>query len=348
LNGAAGMERSRLASTALLLLLVVAMAALPLTPLGADKFTMQLLTRIMIMAILAMSLDLAMGVCGLVSFGHAAFFGLAGYVLALMTPPGESVGFWTSLAAAMAAAGALALLIGVLVLRTTGVYFIMVTLALAQMLYFLFHDTKLAGGSDGIYIYVRPDAALFGFRPFDLENVQHLYYVVLATLLLSYLLLRRMLRSLFGKVLSGIRINELRMKSLGYATFRYKLVCFTLSGTFAGLAGYLAALQFGVVNPDMLGWHLSGSAMMMVILGGMGTLWGSVIGASAMILAEMGFQSLPAVTIHGSEFNLGKHWQLWMGSFIVLVALYLPQGLGGALSGAWKKLFARKVEPGHE
>lgn len=348
LSGMARPGRSGLApaaSAALLVILVVAMAVLPLTPLGADKFTIQLLTRIMIMAILAMSLDLAMGVCGLVSFGHAAFFGLAGYVLALVAPQGEAAGFWTSIAMALAATAVLALVMGALVLRTTGVYFIMVTLALAQMLYFLFHDTKLAGGSDGIYIYVRPDATLFGFRPFNLDNVQHLYYVVLAALSLSYLLLRRMLSSLFGKVLSGIRINESRMQSLGYATFRYKLVCFTLSGTFAGLAGYLAAVQFGVVNPDMLGWHLSGSAMMMVILGGMGTLWGAVIGAAAMILAEMGFQALPAVTINGSEFNLGKHWQLWMGSFIVLVALYLPQGLGGALSALWRALFAGKAAP---
>lgn len=337
-------DQGRFAAAALLACLIVAMAVLPQTALGADKFTIQLLTRIMIMAIFAMSLDLAMGVGGLVSFGHAAFFGVAGYVLALLTPQGEAVGFWTSMGAAMATAGVLALVIGMLVLRTTGVYFIMVTLALAQMLYFLFHDTKLAGGSDGLYIYVRPDATLFGLRPFDLENVRHLYYVVLAALSVSYLLLRRLLNSLFGKVMSGIRINESRMRSLGYATFRYKLVCFTLSGTLAGLAGYLAAVQFGVVNPDMLGWHLSGSAMMMVILGGMGTLWGAVIGAAAMILAEMGFQALPAVPFNGSEFNLGKHWQLWMGSFIVLVALFLPQGLGGALSAVWRALFGAKTE----
>jgi branched-chain amino acid transport system permease protein len=326
---------------------VIAMVLLPLSPLGADKFTIQLLTRIMIMAILAMSLDFAMGCCGLVSFGHAAFFGVSGYVLALLTPSGEATGFWSSLAIAMGVSGALALAIGLLVLRTTGVYFIMVTLALAQMLYFLFHDTKLAGGSDGIYIYVRPDASLFGMRPFDLENVQHLYYVVLVALLLCFLLLRRVLNSLFGRVMSGIRINESRMLSLGYATFRYKLVCFTLSGTLAGLSGYLAALQFGVVNPDMLGWHLSGSAMMMVILGGMGTLWGSVIGAAAMILAELGFQSLPEVMLNGTEFQFGKHWQLWMGSFIVLVALFLPQGLGGVLSASWRAPLQRKAAP-HE
>jgi branched-chain amino acid transport system permease protein len=194
----------------------------------------------------------------------------------------------------------------------------MVTLAFAQMLYYVFHDTKIAGGADGIYIHVRPDAALGGWKPFDLENYVHLYYVVLVLAVLTHVLLRRLLASPFGRVLAGIRVNEPRMRSLGFATFRYKLVCFVIAGALAGMAGYLAASQFGFVNPDLLGWHLSGSAMMMVILGGMGTPGGAALGAFVMMLLELLFQGWT------------KHWQLLMGGTIVLVALLLPHGLAGS------------------
>src|SRR5258708_33298598 len=193
----------------------------------------------------------------------------------------------------MMAAGVLALIIGALVLRTGGIYFIMATLAFAQMLYFLLHDTRIAGGSDGMYIYVRPDAALFGWRPFDLEKFSDFYFVALALFLSAFCFIAVLRVSLFGRVIAGIRVNEQRMRSLGYATFRYKLACFVLAGMLAGLAGYLAAAQFGVVNPDMLGWHFSGAALMMVILGGMGTLAGPGIGAAAVVLPGRGVPSLP-------------------------------------------------------
>ena len=307
--------------------LLICLAALLFLPAVSEKFYVQLFTKMMIMAIFAMSLDLIMGYAGLVSFGHAAFFGSAGYVLAYAAPQYQAANFWTSLPLAMGLSALLALAIGLLVLRTAGIYFIMVTLAFAQMLYFLFHDTKIVGGSDGVYIYVRPDASIAGWKPFDLENYNHLYYVVLVLVTLTFLLLRRVLGSLFGRVIVGIRTNEQRMKSLGFPTFRYKLACFVISGTLAGMAGYLAATQFGVVNPDMLGWHLSGSAMMMVILGGMGTLSGAALGAFVMMLAEIGFQALP----QAGAINLGKHWQLFMGTFIVLVALLLPHGLLGLI-----------------
>jgi branched-chain amino acid transport system permease protein len=140
-----------------------------------------------------------------------------------------------------------------------------------------------------------------------------------------YALLRRVLASPFGRVIAGIKVNEPRMRSLGYATLRYKLVCFVIAGAIAGLAGYLSSIQFGVVNPEMMGWHLSGAVMMMVILGGMGSLTGPIIGAAAWMLLELGFQGLPAI----GGADLGKHWQLWMGSFIVLSSLLLPQGLLG-------------------
>jgi len=292
-------------------------AALLALPFVAEKYYVQLFTRILIMAIFAMSLDLLVGYTGLVSFGHAAFFGLGAYVLALLTPQSEGASLWTSLPIAVGAAALLALVIGVFVLRTAGIYFIMVTLAFAQMVYFVFHDTKIAGGSDGAYIYVRPVAEIFGWEPFSLESFHHFYFVTLALFAAVFFGLRVMLKSPFGRVLVGIRVNEHRMRSLGYATFRYKLVCFVIAGALAGLAGYLAGAQYGNVNPDMLGWHLSGSVLMMVILGGMGTLTGPIIGAFAVLLAEILFQGLT------------QHWQLLMGGFFVLVALLLPYGLVG-------------------
>ena len=301
-------------------LVLVALAALPFV---AEKFTVQFATRILIMAIFAMSLNLLVGHTGLVSLGHAAFFGIAGYCLALASPQYQAANFWTSLPLAMLAAGALALVIGALVLRTSGIYFIMATLAFAQMLYFLFHDTAIAGGSDGIYIYARPDASILGWRLFDLEKFGDFYFVALTLFVAAFGFIGVLRASLFGRVIAGIRVNEPRMRSLGFATFRYKLACFVLAGMLAGLAGYLAAAQFGVVNPDMLGWHLSGAVLMMVILGGMGTLAGPVIGAAALLLLELGLQSLPMA----GDINLSKHWQLPLGFAIVLVALYLPDGI---------------------
>ena len=315
---------------ALRLVAVLALAALLLAlPLLAEKYYVQFATKILIMAIFAMSLDLLVGYAGLVSLGHAAFYGLGAYALALLSPQYAGANLWTSLPLAVGVAAAAALAIGSLALRTSGVYFIMVTLAFAQMLYFVFHDTKFAGGSDGMYIYVRPVAAILGWQPFSLEDIRHFYYATLALAAGTFVALAVLLRSPFGKVISGIRVNEHRMRSLGYATFRYKLVCLAIAGGLAGLAGYLAAAQHGNVNPDMMGWHLSGGGLMMVILGGMGTLTGPVVGAVAMLALEVAFQGVT------------KHWQLLMGGFIVLVALFLPRGLIGLATAA-----RRRREPG--
>jgi branched-chain amino acid transport system permease protein len=313
-----------------LVLIVVGLGMMIVLPVMAEKFYVQFATKVLVMAIFAMSLNLLVGYAGLVSLGHAAFFGLAGYLLALFTPQYEAANLWLSLAASVLGAALLAALVGVLVLRTSGVYFIMVTLAFAQMLYFLFHDSGVAGGSDGIYIYVRPVATLFGWRPFDLENFTHLYFLVLATFLLVLGFVRLLERSPFGHVIAGIRVNEHRMRALGFSTFRYKLACFVIAGGLAGLAGYLSAVQFGVVNPEMLGWHLSGAGLMMVILGGMGTLLGPVLGAATMMLLELVFQSLT------------KHWQLLMGLVVVLVALMLPRGLAGLMPS----LFSARAKDG--
>ncbi|NJD34888.1 MAG: branched-chain amino acid ABC transporter permease [Betaproteobacteria bacterium] len=296
---------------------------LALFPLLENTFYMQLLTKVLIMAIFAMSLDLLVGYTGLVSFGHAAYFGLAGYALALMVPKYEAVSLWWSLPAAIGVCALFALVTGMLVLRTRGIYFIMVTLAFAQMLFFVFHDTKLGGGSDGAYIYVKPAMKLGDFEMANLEKPAQFYWLALFLMAATYLLLRRVLGSSFGRALLGIKVNEHRMRALGFPVFRYQLASFTLSGSLAGIAGYLAAVQYGFGNPEILSWHQSGAVLMMGILGGMGTLYGSVIGAGAFVL-------LQEVLSNQAWFGAAaKHWQLAMGIFIMLVALYMPQGLAG-------------------
>jgi len=292
---------------------VLALAALPLL---AGKFYVDLIAKIMIMAVFAMSLDLLVGVTGLVSLGHAAFFGLASYVLVLAAPDQyTAVSLWTSLPLAVGACALAALAIGALALRTRGVYFIMVTLAFSQMVYFVFHDTKVAGGSDGTYIYVKPSAAVGAWSPFDLDNSTHFYYAMLVLLVVIFAFLRMLLDSRFGHALRGIRSNEQRMRALGFNTYGYKLAAFTLAGAIAGLAGYFAAVQFGFVNPEMLSWHQSANVLLMVILGGMGNLFGAVVGAFAFVLLQDLFSSLT------------KHWLLLMGGFVILAVMLLPGGL---------------------
>ena len=300
--------------------LALGMAALLLFPVVGSDFYVQMVTRMMIMAIFAMSLDLLQGVTGLVSLGHAAYFGIAGYALAFLTPQGEPVSLWWTLPAAVLAAGAAALVIGFFVVRTRGIYFIMVTLAFAQMVHYAFFDNKVLGGSDGIYINFRPDAGLF-----DLENKQVFYYFTLACLLGVFAFLRRLLWSPFGRALAGIRVNEHRMRAVGYGSFGYKLTAFTLAGALAGLAGYLWGAQSGFVNPELMGFHQSAHVIMMVILGGMGNFAGAIVGAFAFEIMLDVFKDLPAI----GGFDTGKHWQLWMGLFIVLVICFAPRGILG-------------------
>jgi branched-chain amino acid transport system permease protein len=304
--------------------LLGAALALALFPFVGGTFYLQLVTKIMIMAIFAMSLDLLVGYTGLVSLGHAAYFGLGAYALWLVAPEYEAAPLWTSLPAAIGLAALAALVIGVFVLRTSGIYFIMATLAFAQMLYAFVSESGLFGGSDGVYIYVKPDAILV-----DLEQTRQFYWFVLGLLVATYFLLRMLLASLFGQVIVGIRANERRMRALGYPVFRYKLASFVIAGTLAGLAGYLAAAQFGFVNPELLGWHRSGDALMMVILGGMGSLFGPVLGAFVLVLLQELF----------SDFT--KHWLLPMGAFVVAAVLLLPDGLSGLFQRAGSAPLAR-------
>jgi len=306
--------------------LVVALALFPL--MGSD-YALQSLSRMMILAIFAMSLDLLQGVTGLVSLGHAAYFGLAGYVLAFVSPANDPVALWWSLPLAMLGSGLAALVIGFFVVRTHGIYFIMVTMAFSQMLFYLFFDNKALGGSDGIYVNFRPSAG-----PLDLDNKVTLFYVCLVAMLATYAFLRRLLWSSFGRALVGIRVNEHRMKAVGFSTFGYKLTAFTVAGALAGLAGYLWGALNGFVNPELMGFHMSAHAIMMVILGGMGNFAGAALGAFAFEGVLHAVKDLPQV----GTVRLGDHWQLWMGLFIVAVVILAPRGLLGLVQSLLQRL----------
>ena len=305
---------------------LIALLAFPWV--GTDFYT-QMVTRMMIMAIFALSLDLLQGVTGLVSLGHAAYFGLAGYALAFLTPQGEAVSLWWTLPASVLASALAALIIGFFVVRTHGIYFIMVTMAFAQMVFFLFFDNKTLGGSDGVYINFKPSALIGSFTLFDLDNKITFYYLTLVCVVGVYVFLRRLLWSPLGRALAGIRINEHRMRAVGFGTIGYKLTAFTVAGGLAGLAGYLWGAQSGYINPELMGFHMSAHAIMMVILGGMGNFAGAMVGAFTFEMVLHVLKDLPTVQLFGSEVNLGKHWQLWMGSFIVLVVVFAPRGLLG-------------------
>jgi len=304
--------------------LAVALALLASFPLTGATFYTELVTKVMILAIFAMSLDLLVGYTGLVSFGHAAFFGIGAYTLGLVAPKYDAANLWLTLPAAMLAAGLAALVVGVFVVRAKGIYFIMVTLAFAQMFYFVFHDTKFGGGSDGISMNFKPVASIGGFTPFDLASATHFYYFVFVAMLLVFVFLRVLLRSSFGRALQGIRSNEHRMRSLGFPVYVYKLASFTLAGALAGLAGYLSAMQFGFVNPEIISWHQSGNVLLMLILGGLGSLYGGVVGAFAFVALQELYQSVTT------------HWQLLLGATIIALVMFLPGGLA-SVGGLFKR-----------
>jgi branched-chain amino acid transport system permease protein len=310
-------------SKPLLWALVAALIALAVFPQFAERYYVQLATKMIVMGIFALSLDLLVGYTRLVSLGHAAFFGLAGYALAVIQRDLGLVSLWTTLPLTIAVTALVALLVGALAIRTSGIYFIMVTLAIAQMLYYLANDTKWLGGSDGMFVNAKPSAELFGFELFDLKNRVTFYYFALGALAASFILGRMMLVSLFGRVIDAIRCNEPRTRALGFTTWRYKLAMFTIAGAVAGLAGYIGAAQDGIVNPAFLSWHQSGQALVIVILGGMGTLYGPVVGAFALIALE------------DAAASLTEHWLLLIGVFVIAVVLFLPRGIASLPVGAW-------------
>jgi branched-chain amino acid transport system permease protein len=297
---------------------VIAFALLAIYPLVGGKFGADLVTKIMIFAIFALSLELLVGGTGLVCFGQAAFFGLGAYAAVRLGEPFDGGALWWLLPASVLVAALYALVVGALSLRTKGVYFIMVTLAFAQMAFYVAHDTPLGGGTDGIYMTSKP--SLFGL---NLDKAEVIYGVVLAALIATFILLAILLRSRFGRALAGIRVNEQRMRGNGFSTYPYKLAAFTISGAIAGLAGFLFAIKDGFVNPELMSWHLSGAVLIMIILGGLGHLRGALIGAFAFALLQELFKS---EAIFGS---FAKHWQLGLGLSIIACVALLPRGLVG-------------------
>ncbi len=301
-------------------LLLAAVAGLALFPFASDEFYLELFTHIMVLGIFAMSLDLLIGFTGLVSFGHAAFFGLAGYLLAIITPESEAMSLWVSLPVCLAGVALAALAIGWFSVRTSGIYFIMITLAFAQMAFYYFNENVALGGSDGMFIFTKPSVGVAGFEIIDLGDPTTVYYAVLASLVACYLLLSMILRAPFGRVIKAIRVNEHRTRALGYDTRRYKLAAFVIAGTMAGYAGYLEAVSTGIVSPGHLSWHQSGLVLILVILGGMGTLYGPVLGAFVLVL------------LHDQVQDVTVHWQLVQGIFVILVVLFLPHGIAGLVA----------------
>lgn len=260
---------------------------LTMLPLFATPYYVGLATTAMIAAMLALSVHLLIGGTGLVSLGHGAFYGLAAYAVYLLSPEGAPRPIWQTLPMAMLAAGVASLIVGALSLRTKGFFFLMVTLAFGQLIFSVFHDTKIGGGTDGAYL-AKPTLSLLGFtfNPQSLPRSQRgwpAYYVALAQLVLTYLALAFLLRSLFGRVLEGIKVNEHRMVAMGFDTQRYKLAAFVVAGMLAGAAGHMWALHSGFVNPELVGWHKSAEALLMILLGGIGSLVGAVVGAFAFV-----------------------------------------------------------------
>ena len=312
------------------LLPVVVAAALATLPAVLGAYSSDFIIKVMIFSIFALSLELLVGTTGLVSLGHAAFLGIGAYVTVLASPQNGGGQLAGLVPAALGAAALYALFVGALSLRTRGVYFIMVTLAFAQMAYFVFHDTKLGGGSDGIYLYFRPILGPGDAPWLDLEDKHQLYYLVLAALAFSYGLLAMIKRSRFGAALAGIRVNEQRMRAAGFATYGYKLAAFAIAGALAGLAGLLLAVKDGFVNPELLSWHESGAVLLMLILGGLGHLRGAVLGAVAFLLLK------ELLSSHGLIGAVADHWQLTLGLTIIAFVALMPQGLVG-VARRWRR-----------
>jgi branched-chain amino acid transport system permease protein len=298
--------------------LALAALALAVFPVFVPVYYVELGTTALIAAMLALSLQLLVGATGLVSLGHGALYGLAAYVVYLMSPKDVALPFWMTLPAAMAAAGLAALVMGLFALRTKGFFFLMVTLAFGQMIFFVFHDTKIGGGTDGAFL-AKPLISAFGMD-LDLPRRQRPfgpYYFALVQVIAMYLVLAWLLRSLFGRVLEGIRVNEHRMQAVGFNTTRYKLAAFVLAGIFAGAAGHMWTMHRGFVNPEIVGWHKSAEALLMILLGGLGSLHGAIIGAIA-------YTALGEVAQVITERKL-----LVEGLVILAVVLILPKGLTG-------------------
>ena len=281
-----------------------------------EPFVLDVVTRLMILAIAASSLNLILGYSGMVSLGHAVFLGIGAYAAGIPAYYELNNG-WLQLAVALGASGIFALLTGLVCLRTRGAYFIMITLAFAQMMYFIFVSIEEYGGDDGLVIHSRSEMG-FGV---DLNDNLQLYFLALFCLAAVLGFMYRLTQSDFGQVIRSIKINEARMQALGFATFQYRLVCYVISGMVCGLAGWLLGNFTGFISPEMMDWTRSGELIAMVLLGGAATVVGPLLGAGVFIGVETW---LPEITVY---------WHLYLGILLIIVAKF---GRGGLL-GWWSQ-----------
>lgn len=307
-------------------LLLIALALLPLySQLAGDRFALTLFTRIIIMALAAVSLNLILGFGGMMSFGHAVYLGIGGYAVGMLAKEGVYSGFvqWP---VAILASALFALVIGALSLRTRGVYFIMITLAFAQMAYYIVSGIARYGGDDGLTIYKRSQFV----EPLNLSDKVQFYYVCLVILFAAIYFIYRLINSRFGMVLQGVRSNEVRMRAVGFPTYRYKLAAFVIAGVLCGVSGALLANQADFVSPSVMYWTRSGDLIIMVVLGGMGTVAGPVMGAIALLVLE---EVLSGIT---------EYWQIILGPLLLLVVLFARGGIDGLLALLSERLGTRR------
>ena len=300
------------------LLLLLALVLLPVyVELTGSRFLLTLFTRIVILALAAVSLNLILGYGGMMSFGHAAYLGIGGYAVGMLAFEGITSGFvqWP---VALLVSAFFAFVIGALSLRTRGVYFIMITLAFAQMAYYIVAGLARYGGDDGLTIEKRSQF----IAPINLSNKVQFYYICLVLLCGAIYLVWRLVNSRFGMALQGARSNDTRMRAIGFPTYRYKLIGFVIAGTLCGLAGALLANHTDFVSPAMMYWTRSGDLIIMVVLGGMGSTFGPLFGAVALLVLEEVLS------------GISEHWQIILGPLLLLVVLFARGGIDGLLGKA--------------
>jgi branched-chain amino acid transport system permease protein len=308
--------------------LLVLLALVPVyVALTGNIYALTLFTRVVILALAAVSLNLIMGYGGMVSFGHAAYLGIGGYAVGILWKEGVSSGFvqWP---VAIAVSALFALAIGALSLRTRGVYFIMITLAFAQMIYYVAIGLERYGGDDGLTIRQRSQ---FGGL-INLNNKTQFYYLCFALLVGSIYLISRLINSRFGLVIQGSRSNDRRMRAIGFPTFRYKLVCFVIAGALCGLAGALLANNTDFISPATMFWTRSGDLMVMVVLGGLATAFGPLIGTVTYLLLEEALSRIAQIP----GLRIAEYHGLFIGPALLLVAIYLRGGIESLFAG-WQQ-----------
>ena len=299
--------------------MIASIAALIVAPLVIEwldePFYLDLVTRIVILSIAAVSLNLILGYGGMISFGHAAYIGIGAYCVGIPAYYAE-YGAFTHLSLTILTCTAFAFVTGFVCLRTRGVYFIMITLAFAQMVFFAMVSIEEYGGDDGLVIDLRSEFPAW----LDFESPMQLYYACVGVLVLSLWVVHRLVNSRFGMVIRGSAGNDARMQSLGFPTFRYRLLCYVVAGVMCGVAGWLLGNFTNFISPEMMNWTRSGELLFMVVLGGAGSLFGPVLGAAAFILIE---ELLSGLTVY---------WQLYFGLFLIAVVLFGKGGLDGLVS----------------